>query len=128
MRSSLQTDVERSRASQEAERISPFSTRLGQVRDDIVNLGAHEGSALVDGRQALSNPENRGRKRQRGICANLPSKGLQVLQRSARPRKEDKTPFTLAGDYEAGNAILPGLNLTNRACSPAFTTRRMTAR
>ncbi len=77
-----------------------------QVRDDIVNLGALEGSALVDADGICYPIQKTGTEAAAWHMRNLPSKGYKSFKVS-QTAAEDKTPFTLAGDYEAGNAILP---------------------
>ena len=92
--------AERSRAiAGSGEDITIFNT-TGQVRDDIVNLGALEGSALVDA-DGICYPIQKTGDGSGSVAyvRNLPSKGYKSFKVS-QTAAEDKTPFTLAGDYE----------------------------
>lgn len=81
------------------EDITIFNT-TGQVRDDIVNLGALEGSALVDADGTCYPIQKTGDgSGSVAYVRNLPSKGYKSFKVS-QTAAEDKTPFTLAGDYE----------------------------
>ena len=92
--------AERSRAvAGNGEAVTIFNT-TGQVRDDIVNLGALEGSALVDADGTLYPIQKTGDGT--GSVAyvrNLPSKGYKSFKVS-QTAADEKTPFTLVGDYQ----------------------------
>lgn len=79
--------------------VTIFNT-TGQVRDDIVTLGALEGSALVDADGTLYPIQKTGDGT--GSVAyvrNLPSKGYKSFKVS-QTAVEEKTPFTLVGEYQ----------------------------
>lgn len=76
--------------------VTIFNT-TGQTRDDIVNLGALEGSALVD-TDGTVYPIQKTADGNMAFVRSLPSKGYKSFQVSdTADRADDKAPFTLVG-------------------------------
>lgn len=119
--------AERSRAIAGAgDAVTIFNT-TGQVRDDIVRLGALEGSALVDADGTLYPIQKTGDGSGNvAYVHGLPSKGYKSFKVSQTAVTE-KHRLRLSGNTSWKHRSIPS-SLTSRACLPAFMTRRMTAR
>ncbi|MDE7185428.1 MAG: alpha-mannosidase, partial [Lachnospiraceae bacterium] len=94
--------AERSRAiAGNGEAVTIFNT-TGQMRDDIVNLGALEGSALVDADGTVYPIQKTGDgSGSVAYVRSLPSKGYKSFRVSrSADGADEKTPFTLVGEYQ----------------------------
>lgn len=80
------------------EAVTVFNT-TGKVRDDIVNLGGLEASALVDS-DGVVYPVQKTKDGNVAFVRNLPSKGYKSFKASGLAAADEKAPFTLAGDYQ----------------------------
>lgn len=79
--------------------VTIFNT-TGQVRDDIVNLGALEGSALLD-TDGTVYPIQKTADGNVAFVRSLPSKGYKSFQiRDAADNADNKVPFTLVGENQ----------------------------
>jgi len=76
--------------------VTIFNT-TGQIRDDIVNLGALEGSALIDTDGTIY-PIQKTADGNVAFVRSLPSKGYKSFRVS--DTADNKTPFTLVGDNQ----------------------------
>ncbi|MDE7331924.1 MAG: alpha-mannosidase [Lachnospiraceae bacterium] len=76
--------------------VTIFNT-IGRERNDIVNLGAFEGNALVD-EEGNIYPVQKTEEGSIAFVKNLPSKGWQSF--TGAEVKEEQTPFVLNGNYE----------------------------
>lgn len=76
--------------------VTIFNT-TGQIRDDIVNLGALEGRALIDTDGTIY-PIQKTADGNVAFVRSLPSKGYKSFRVS--DTADNKTPFTLVGDNQ----------------------------
>ncbi|MFG6368666.1 MAG: alpha-mannosidase [Lachnospiraceae bacterium] len=83
----------------EGDAVTIFNT-TGQIRDDIVNLGALEGSALID-TDGTVYPIQKTTDGNIAFVRSLPSKGYKSFHVSDTANgADDKAPFTLVGVHQ----------------------------
>lgn len=90
------TEARRKAIAGSGEAVTIFNT-TGKVRDDIVNLGAFNGSALVD-KDGTVYPVQKTKDGSIAFVKNLPSKGYKSFE--AAEASDQPVPFTLVNDKE----------------------------
>ncbi len=78
--------------------VTVFNT-TGKVRDDIVNLGDLEGSALIDS-DGVVYPVQKTADGSIAFVQNLPSKGYKSFTVSDTTSAAERAPFTLVGERQ----------------------------